>query len=227
MLVVRSRQDAAWEVLMMLRPGGAEFAPNAFVYPGGSVHAEDRVYPDLHRAAAIRELFEEVGLLLARRGDRRFARDADCGLVRERLAAGEPFPAALAGAGLIPAFDRLAMLTRWITPEALKRRFDTHFYMAKLPPGQTVHPQEGEVVAWRWVVPAEAVADREFEMVPATRQILASVASEPDPFRLIGRLRRRLPPEPVRPVLVFEGDRVRVEVPPQRRARRGPTDLPS
>ena len=205
---------------MMQRPGGAEFAPNAFVYPGGSVHGEDGMYPDQHRAAAVRELFEEVGILMARRRDGRFARDPECSQLRIQLAAGVPFPAALESGGLIPAFDRLALLTRWITPAALKRRFDTHFYMARLPPGQTVHPQAGEVVGWRWVVPAEAVVDEALVMVPATRQILQSIAAEPDPSRLISRLRRRLPPEPVQPVLIADGGRFRIEFPARRRPTR-------
>ena len=208
---------------MMQRPGGAEFAPNAFVFPGGSVHPEDSAFPDILRAAAVRELFEEVGILMARRADGRFAKDPECGAVRAELAAGATFAAALAACRLTPTFERLALLTRWITPEALKRRFDTHFYMARVPSGQTVQPQAGEVVGWRWVVPAEAVADLGLVMVPATRQILESVAIEADPSRLMARLRRRLPPVPVRPVVIFDGPRFRVEVPPTRRLRRAQT----
>src|SRR5437870_421805 len=77
-----------WRLLMMRRPGGAAFAPGAYVFPGGSVHEEDARLGDVDRAAAVRELFEEVGVLLARRRDGRFARDPDCGRVRERLGAG-------------------------------------------------------------------------------------------------------------------------------------------
>ena len=50
---------------MIRRPGGAEFAPSAYVFPGGSVHAADEGFPDAGRAAALRELFEEAGILLA------------------------------------------------------------------------------------------------------------------------------------------------------------------
>src|SRR6202043_1558705 len=63
-LLVRGTEP--WEVLMLRRPGGADFAPGANVFPGGSVHAEDRLLGDPLAAAAIRELFEEVGILLAR-----------------------------------------------------------------------------------------------------------------------------------------------------------------
>jgi hypothetical protein len=88
-----------------------------------------------------------------------------------------------------PALDRLAFLARWITPEPLRRRFDARFYVCRLPAGQVEHPQAGEVVDWRWVRPAEALAS--LEMVFATRQILASIADEPDAAGLVRKLRRR------------------------------------
>ena len=78
-LVVRGRDP--WELLLMQRPGGADFAPGAYVFPGGTVHADDMGWGDEIRMAAVREVFEEVGILLARRG-RRFARPVGpCGCV--------------------------------------------------------------------------------------------------------------------------------------------------
>src|SRR2546427_12486439 len=71
-----------WTVLMMRRPGGADFAPGAYVFPGGSRHAEDDGFEDPNRASAVRELFEEVGILLARRHDGSFARDRECERLR-------------------------------------------------------------------------------------------------------------------------------------------------
>src|SRR5919201_2652668 len=104
--VVLARGLAPWEALLMRRPGGAEFAPGAYVFPGGSVHREDRSFPDHIRAAAVRELFEEVGVLLARRRGR-FARDRDCGGLRELLTSGLGWKQALAELDLELAFDRL------------------------------------------------------------------------------------------------------------------------
>ena len=67
-LLVRGR--APWELLLMRRPGGADFAPGAYVFPGGTVREDDQASGDEIRAAAVRELFEEVGILLARHAKR-------------------------------------------------------------------------------------------------------------------------------------------------------------
>jgi recombination protein RecT len=186
-IVLRGR--APFEVLMMRRPGGAEFAPNAYVFPGGSVHAEDRSQADFSRVAAVRELFEELGVLMARRLGGGFARNRDCLALRELLESGARWPAALARLELRPALDRLAFLTRWITPEPLRRRFDARFYVCRLPAGQVEQPQAGEVADWQWVRPQEAL--RSLEMVFATRYILASIADEPEAAGLMRKLRRR------------------------------------
>src|SRR5437764_1734549 len=103
--VLLVRGTKPWELLLMRRPGGADFAPGAYVFPGGSVHAEDAQWPDEIRAAAVRELFEEVGVLLARRGGR-VADDADCRSVRSLVEGGLTFTEALGKRGLEPAFDR-------------------------------------------------------------------------------------------------------------------------
>jgi 8-oxo-dGTP pyrophosphatase MutT (NUDIX family) len=170
------------------------------------VHPEDAQLDDTDRAAAMRELFEEVGVLLARRPDRRFARDRECGRLRERLAAGVAWTAALRELELTPALDRLVFLARWITPEVVARRFDTRFYLARRPPGQTVHPQPGEVVDWRWISPADALAPDGPPLVHATRRILESVVAEPDARRLIARLRGRPETAPVTPRVVRRAD---------------------
>src|SRR6266566_4313044 len=73
--VLLLRGDEPWELLMVHRPGGADFAPGAYVFPGGTVHEDDREFDDELRGAAARELFEETGILLAREaGDEECAR---------------------------------------------------------------------------------------------------------------------------------------------------------
>jgi 8-oxo-dGTP pyrophosphatase MutT (NUDIX family) len=185
---------------MMQRPEGARFAPGAWVFPGGAVDPQDHCQPDPHRAAALRELFEEVGLLLARR-DRRPARDADCLALRGLLAGGAGFWAALPDLGMQPSFEDLVFATRWITPEPVRRRFDTRFYVALKPGRQVVRPAPDEVAGWRWLVPGTAADGPGLELIHATRRILQMVAGEPDPERLQRRLRERGETPPILPRL--------------------------
>jgi 8-oxo-dGTP pyrophosphatase MutT (NUDIX family) len=189
-VLVVDQGDTHWRLLMMRRPRGAEFAPSAYVFPGGSVHEVDRRFGDPGRSAAVRELFEEVGILLARGRRGRFARAADAAELRELLAAGQEWPQALRTLGLSPAFDRLVFLARWITPARLARRFDTRFFLTRRPAAQEVLPQTGEVEEYLWLSPPEAL-DGSFTLVHATRRILESVAAEVDAARMFARLRRR------------------------------------
>jgi 8-oxo-dGTP pyrophosphatase MutT (NUDIX family) len=173
----------------MHRPWGSDFAPGAYVFPGGTVHSDDATWEDEIRAAAIRELFEEIGILLARRG-RNFAREKDCELVRSRVEGGASFGTALRELGLEPAFDRLVMFTRWVTPAQLRRRFDARFFLARLPSGQSVHPQPDEVADWMWISPERALADPKVTLVYATRVVLESVATGENVSALFARARR-------------------------------------
>jgi hypothetical protein len=69
----------------------------------------------------------------------------------------------------------------------LRRRFDARFYLARMPDGQSVRPQEGEIVDWRWVSPARALQTPELNLVYATRAVLESVADAPDVETLFTR----------------------------------------
>jgi 8-oxo-dGTP pyrophosphatase MutT (NUDIX family) len=103
--------------------------------------------------AAVRELFEEAGVLLA--GDV----TVDLTDVRRRLLANEiGFSDVLAAAGVAPDFARLHWWARWITPSAEPKRFDAHFFVAELPPGQTPSFDRQETVEELWITPSEAVA---------------------------------------------------------------------
>ena len=186
--VLLVREQNPWELLLVHRPGGADFAPGAYVFPGGGVHEQDRAWSDEIAGAAVRETFEETGILLARKRGR-FARDAECKELRKAIGAGASFVAAMQAAGLDPAFDELVIFARWVTPAQLRRRFDTRFFLAQLPAGQTIHPQEGEVTDWRWLSPRRALDTEEITLVYATRAVLESVAGEPDAQTLFGRAR--------------------------------------
>lgn len=186
-LLVRGREP--WELLLMRRPGGADFAPGAYVFPGGTVHADDHASIDEIRAAAVRELFEEVGILLARHGQR-FARESDSENVRHQIQNGKTFAEALAELGLEPAYDRLVLFARWVTPALLRRRYDARFFLAQLPPHQAIHAQQGEVTDWLWIEPQKALASQELTLVYATRSVLESVAPDKDAAKLLSRARR-------------------------------------
>jgi len=179
--VLLVRDGDPWELLMVRRPGGADFAPGAYVFPGGTVHEDDRGLDDELRAAAVREVFEETGILLAR--------NPNVDRVRELVDGGASFPDALRQAGITPDLDALVIFARWITPALLRRRFDTRFYLARMPEGQSVRPQQGEIVDWRWVSPALALASPELTLVYATRAVLESVADTADVDALFARAR--------------------------------------
>src|ERR1700674_1262687 len=69
---------------------------------------------------------------------------------------------------------------RWVTPPQLRRRFDARFFLARLPAGQDVRPQEGEVAEWLWITPEQALGDPKITLVYATRTVLESVATGED-----------------------------------------------
>jgi 8-oxo-dGTP pyrophosphatase MutT (NUDIX family) len=179
--VLLVRDANPWELLLIHRPGGADFAPGAYVFPGGTVHDDDRAWGDEIRGAGVREVFEEVGILLARG-----ATDAHGVRVREMLEAGSSLSRALRELGLEPLLGELVMFARWITPAQLRRRYDTRFFLARMPEGQAVHPQEGEVTDWVWISPADALESPDITLVYATRAILESVARARDLAQLFG-----------------------------------------
>lgn len=155
------------EVLMTRRSSSASFAPGAYVFPGGGIevadgqaHALARRRPGQHdealmqAIAAIRESFEELGLLLARRADGTHA-DADD---LARLDRHAPLLPQCQAHGLTLAADEVFVLARWITDRDLPRRFDVPFLVARMPVGQTPVADDREQFDPVWVRPAEALA---------------------------------------------------------------------
>jgi 8-oxo-dGTP pyrophosphatase MutT (NUDIX family) len=186
------------EVFMVVRHHQIDFASGALVFPGGRVEAGDHAIAGalpgqdpLHpfRVAAIREAFEECGLLLAL--DRRdgvalpSARaEAITAAHREAANAGTlGFAALLEAEGLVPDIGALARFAHWITPADLPKRFDTHFFLAPAPSGHTGTHDGREAVDSLWIRPATALAEAEAgrrTLVFATRlnlQRLAGFAS--------------------------------------------------
>lgn len=174
------------ETFLLHRPGRMAFAAGMYVYPGGSVDPSDREDgcpwsgppPDrwapvlggdvpLARAvlvAAVRETFEEAGVLLA--GGDEPTQPAQLSRWRAALRDGSsPLSTILAGNHLPLRSDLLVPWARWVTPEFSPRRFDTRFFVAPLPPGQTASEDGEENDDGRWVpVRAALAAYRRGEM---------------------------------------------------------------
>jgi 8-oxo-dGTP pyrophosphatase MutT (NUDIX family) len=166
-LLVRDGAEGL-QVFMVVRHHKIDFASGALVFPGGKVDPEDRLLAGddderAARVAAVRETYEECGVLLARARDGgELALSADPRPFRERLEAEK----------LEPALDALTPFAHWITPPILAKRFDTRFYIVAAPADQTAAHDGGEAVDSVWIEPARALregADGRRTLVLATR----------------------------------------------------------
>ncbi|WP_431122680.1 NUDIX hydrolase [Variovorax paradoxus] len=193
------------EVLLLRRAEKAnDQNSGASVFPGGVVDTHDR---SLHLmckglddrgastrlgmpeggldyyAAAVRECFEEAGIL--------FASDSEDRLVElDRLPAGrleamrhaaeqgtDALLAMCDAEGWRLAMDRLAYFSHWLTPPGMPRRFDTRFFIAAMPPAQNVKPDGREIVEHMWLKPAEAIDPRRgLKLMNVTRRTLEQLA---------------------------------------------------
>jgi 8-oxo-dGTP pyrophosphatase MutT (NUDIX family) len=166
------------EVFMVVRHHQIDFASGALVFPGGRVEEGDhaiaaalppsRTEPDPldpFRIAAIREAFEECGLLLARdqRDGTKLPPDRAEAITAARQAAhakGEAsFAELLQEEALAPDIGALAHFAHWITPSDLPKRFDTHFFLAPAPTGHAGTHDGHEAVDSVWIRPAVALAE--------------------------------------------------------------------
>jgi 8-oxo-dGTP pyrophosphatase MutT (NUDIX family) len=167
---------AAPELLLLKRHRAAGFVPGAYVFPGGRVDDADadpalldvlgpvpRGADAAYWVAAVREVFEETGVLLAHSADGAACRDAsaDPALARwrESLLAGEAtLLDVLQAERLRPDISRMVYCSHWITPVAEPKRYDTRFFVAGLPPGCTATIDEREMSDAVWLTAAGALA---------------------------------------------------------------------
>ena len=239
-VLLRARAGGGVEVFMVRRHVASEFVPDVFVFPGGSVTAYDReteLQPGVSapagegptalgsgfRVAALRECFEEAGVLLARRDDQpltigvddvpRFSeyrttlqsRSASLGAIAQRE-------------GITLATDALLHWAHWITPAAWPKRFDTHFFLGRMPAEQEAAADQLETTADAWVTPEDALRRFEqgdFPLVFATihqlRALLGLSDIEAAWARFAGTTPRTIMPrvvthEGVDTILLPEGD---------------------
>jgi 8-oxo-dGTP pyrophosphatase MutT (NUDIX family) len=182
------------EVLMVLRNRRSRFVPGYHVYPGGILDPEDfepgierfcrgierkkasELLPDMSRpekalgawVAGIRETFEEVGMLIARRKDgspvtiqTQEERKRFCDY-RRALNTGEmKFHQMLEKEELILPLDRLYYFSHWITPEPLPLRYDVRFFVAEAPSAQAVIHDGVELTEHLWLTPSRALEEYE------------------------------------------------------------------
>jgi 8-oxo-dGTP pyrophosphatase MutT (NUDIX family) len=159
-MLLRESIDVGVEVFMMRRTTKAAFAGGMYVFPGGAVDAEDSSY----EIAAIRECFEEAGVLLARmatgvtvRFDDLVSHDRFTNY-RHAVHAGErSMTSVLTAENLVAQSDELLWVARWVTPFGEVRRFDTRFFVVAMPDDQTPLHDDEETVGSLWVTPLDAL----------------------------------------------------------------------
>lgn len=171
--------DAGMEVFMIVRHQNSDVHGGALVFPGGRVDDEDyelaadsAMFPKLPgvdvttaalRVAAVRETFEECGVLLARaRGDTAMVdaarlRDIEAAHRAPMMRGERSFGAILAAEELVMASDAMVYFANWITPERSAKRFDTHFFLAAAPSDQVALHDGHEAVDSVWIAPATAM----------------------------------------------------------------------
>jgi 8-oxo-dGTP pyrophosphatase MutT (NUDIX family) len=205
------RDHPAFEVLMVKRHHQIDFASGALVFPGGKSHAGDHdpawadhvsgweAYDPEQRAlriAAIREVFEEAGLLLARRPDGGSIGDEACPIeVRKAVDAGTTaFIEVVRGLDVRLELDALTVFARWITPPLTPKRFDTWFYAARAPVDQLAACDGRETVDAEWVEPREVLrlaATGERKVIFPTRMNVQLLAEATDAADCIARAAAR------------------------------------
>ena len=171
--------DAGMEVFMIVRHEKSDVHAGALVFPGGRVDPEDyELAADRSmfspqagvdaamaalRVAAVRETFEECGVLLARgRGEDTLVSAARLREIeaahRAAMMRGErTFGAILAAENLVLAHETMAHFANWITPERRPKRFDVHFFLAAAPSDQVALHDGYEAVDSVWIAPADAM----------------------------------------------------------------------
>jgi 8-oxo-dGTP pyrophosphatase MutT (NUDIX family) len=206
------------EVFLLRRHGQSDVLGGAYVFPGGKLDREDAEWADrldrtpaqLHAllaepelgegeaaglfVAAIREVFEETGVLYADVAPEQ-ARAAWAA-----LRAGPRFDELLGPMGLTLTASALQPWSRWITPtlsSVVRKRFDTRFFVAGVPPGQEPRHDEHEATEGAWLAPREALRrywDGAIEFAPPQIMGLAHLARHRSVADVLAAARARTPP---------------------------------
>jgi 8-oxo-dGTP pyrophosphatase MutT (NUDIX family) len=229
-VVLLRPSSVRFDVFLVRRSDSIAFLGGAHVFPGGRVDAADRIddvesmadgvpaaatrMPDLpavdavaHHVAALRELFEEAGVLLASPthpdGWDRFAAH------RHDLLAGDAsFEEIIRSEGLRLSLAELTYFAHWVTPEIEIKRFDTRFFIALAPADQTPVHDDGETIHSEWLDPEEAIArsrGEDIALPPPTWTTLGTLAKFSSIDEVVQWARRKPIPR-VQPGFVRRGD---------------------
>ncbi len=208
--VLLLRDAPSFEVLMVKRHHQIDFAAGALVFPGGKSHQGDsdprwrelaigfdEVGQDgvALRIAAIREAYEEAGVLLARDRDGAFyageaAKDVRAAVAEDKVA----FLDVVEDLGLKLDLSALTVFARWITPRLMPKRFDTWFYVAHAPLAQQAICDGHEAVDAEWIAPSLALdlaASGERKVIFPTRMNLQLLAESASPVDAVTRAEAR------------------------------------
>jgi 8-oxo-dGTP pyrophosphatase MutT (NUDIX family) len=232
-ILLRNKESEGFEVFLLKRHEKSSFMGGNFVYPGGSVDRDDGsleicsfskgiTFDEAHKIlggttspeesfahwiAAIRELFEEAGVLLAydQRGNLFQLKNRD---EREKFL---HYRESLQKSGLticemaqkeklLFALDQLYYYAHWITPEARSERFDTRFFLARYPLGQEASHDQKETTAGIWITPQKALEENlkgEVFLSPPTLKTLEDLSR----FKTIDEVFTSLKNIKIRPIL--------------------------
>lgn len=250
--VVLLRDEAeGFSVFMVRRHQKSGFMAGAYVFPGGTLDEADRDPRVLARmagrsaveaarllgedeperslglhVAALRETFEEAGVLLANA-----LGDAPLAPLRARLHGGEPFLTILDELDVSLRADALTPWARWITPTVERRRYDARFFIARAPESQEAAHDRIEVTAGEWLSPVAALERweaGEIQLPPPTLRTLEQLRGYATIDAALADARTRTPPV-VMPVFRQLGDLMALTLPgdpehPEReRTIEGPT----
>jgi recombination protein RecT len=192
-LIVTRDRPGGLEAYMLRRSGQSRAFPDAYVFPGGAVDDDDRTAAARARLAgtwrpvehefayaAIRETFEECGLLYAVAP---VSTERTRAARKELLARTRTFGEVVDTLGVRLDAQALRYFARRIAPPQAPIRFDARFFVAELPPGQRPEADEAETASGRWVRPAEMVAEAEaatVHVLPPTLLYLRRLAGFTD-----------------------------------------------
>ncbi|HEX2227630.1 MAG TPA: NUDIX domain-containing protein [Candidatus Binatia bacterium] len=208
-ILLRDTGQRGLEIFLTRRPEGMAFLGGKYCFPGGTLRKEDYSRAMLQRCtgltpdqaqefigaevgprvalgvwvAALRELFEEAGILLGLdRTGRRMPDDARERLIEKhsRLSSALTFAGLLESEGVFCDLGALAHFSHWQTPEQVSMRYDTHFFLAELPVHQSPLPVTAEVSHSLWLSPDDALRMNAKNQLPVIFPTFASLRALAD-----------------------------------------------